>query len=35
VAEGRGNLWLGVMTRDSLSNIPLQDFEVIKLGYGG
>jgi hypothetical protein len=35
VAEGRGNLWSGVMTRDSLSNIPLQDFQVIKLGYGG
>jgi hypothetical protein len=34
VAEGRGQLWSGVLTTTSLSAIPLDDFEVISLGYG-
>jgi hypothetical protein len=34
VAEGRGDLWAGVLGKDSLRGIPLRLFEVIKLGYG-
>ncbi len=34
VSEGRGWLWNGVLSRDSLSAIPLTDLQVIKLGYG-
>jgi hypothetical protein len=33
VAEGRGQLWDGVLASDSLVAIPLDDYEVIKLGY--
>jgi hypothetical protein len=35
VAEGRGNLWAGLLTDASLEAIPLQDYEVIALGYRG
>jgi hypothetical protein len=35
LAEGRGLLWTGLLTTDSLSSIPLADFEVIRLGYSG
>jgi hypothetical protein len=35
LAEGRGDLWAGHLTPDSLQGIPLADFEVIPLGYGG
>jgi hypothetical protein len=34
VAEGRGQLWAGVLGPDSLSVFELDDFEVIELGYG-
>jgi hypothetical protein len=34
VAEGRGQLWAGVLGPDSLSVFELEDFEVIELGYG-
>jgi hypothetical protein len=34
VAEGRGDLWNGVLNTDSLSRIPLRFFQVIRLGYG-
>jgi hypothetical protein len=34
VAEGRGQLWTGMLEPDSLSMFELEDFEVIKLGYG-
>jgi hypothetical protein len=34
VAEGRGQLWTGLLEPDSLSMFDLDDFEVIKLGYG-
>jgi hypothetical protein len=33
VAEGRGQLWDGVLTSDSLAAIPLDGYEVIELGY--
>jgi hypothetical protein len=33
VAEGRGQLWTNVLSRDSLQAIPLSDLEVIKLGW--
>jgi hypothetical protein len=35
VAEGLGYLWRGVLSSDSLSAIPLDAYEVIRLGYGG
>jgi hypothetical protein len=35
VAEGRGWLWNGVLSATSLSRIPLDSYEVVKLGYGG
>ncbi len=34
VAEGRGWLWSGVLGSSSLAKIPLDDYEVVKLGYG-
>jgi hypothetical protein len=34
VAEGQGQLWAGKLSANSLSAIPLDDFEVVKLGYG-
>ena len=36
IAEGRGNLWRGVLTWDALKNIPMDPeyFEVIEFGYG-
>jgi hypothetical protein len=34
VAEGRGQMWAGLLESDSLSMFELEDFEVIKLGYG-
>jgi len=34
VAEGRGWLWKGVLTEDSLSSIPIDDYEFIELGWG-
>jgi hypothetical protein len=33
VAEGRGNLWQGLLDRNSLSAIPISDLEVVKLGW--
>jgi hypothetical protein len=33
VAEGRGQLWAGLLSADSLAAIPLDSYEVIKLGY--
>jgi uncharacterized protein (DUF433 family) len=33
VAEGRGQLWTGLLTRNSLQAIHITDLEVIKLGY--
>lgn len=33
MAEGRGQLWDGVLASDSLAAIPLDDYEVVKLGY--
>jgi hypothetical protein len=33
VAEGRGQLWDGVLSAHSLSAIPLDDYEVVRLGY--
>jgi hypothetical protein len=35
VAEGLGQIWDGVLSADSLSAIPLTDFEVIRLGFRG
>jgi hypothetical protein len=35
VAEGRGQLWRGVLNANSLSAIPLSAFEIVELGYGG
>lgn len=35
VAEGRGQLWRGVLGTDSLSGVPLSDYEVILPGYTG
>jgi hypothetical protein len=35
VAEGRGYLWSGVLTANSLATIPLDAYEVVKLGYRG
>jgi hypothetical protein len=35
VAQNRGWLWSGVLSSTSLSGIPLDDFEVIQLGWGG
>jgi hypothetical protein len=34
-AEGLGQIWDGVLTADSLAVIPLQNFEVVELGYNG
>jgi hypothetical protein len=34
VAEGRGQRWKGRLTPDSLADIPLGLFQVIRLGYG-
>ena len=34
VAEGRGQLWTGLLEPDSLSMFELDDFEVVRLGYG-
>ncbi len=34
VAEGRGWLWNGLLTSTALSKIPLDYYEVVKLGYG-
>jgi hypothetical protein len=34
VAEGRGWLWNGTLSSSSLSKLPLDDYEVVKLGYG-
>jgi len=33
VMEGRGWLWNGVLTPDSLESIPLRYFEIVQLGY--
>jgi hypothetical protein len=33
VAEDRGNLWEGVLHKESLEDFNLEDFEVIELGY--
>jgi hypothetical protein len=33
MAEGRGQMWLGVLSTDSLASIPLDDYEVIELGF--
>lgn len=35
VAEGRGQLWDGVLRPDSLKMFSLDDYEFIELGYGG
>jgi acid phosphatase type 7 len=34
IAEGKGFLWNGLLEPGSLSTIPLDSFEVVKLGYG-
>jgi hypothetical protein len=34
VAEGRGWQWHGILGGNSLSLVPLQDFEVLQPGYG-
>ena len=34
VAEGRGQLWTGVLAITALSAIPIEDYEIIQLGYG-
>jgi hypothetical protein len=34
VAEGRGWMWRGVLSATSLARIPLDSYEVVKLGYG-
>jgi hypothetical protein len=34
IAEGRGFLWRGLLEAGSLSAIPLDAYEVVKLGYG-
>ena len=34
MAEGRGPLWEGVLTDDALASIPLDDYEILQLGYG-
>jgi hypothetical protein len=34
VAEGRGPKWTGLLSPTSLAGIPLDDFEVVLLGYG-
>lgn len=34
VAEGSGQRWKGLLTPDGLAGVPLDLFEVIKLGYG-
>jgi hypothetical protein len=33
LAEGRGQLWDGLLSPDSLAPIPLRSYEVIRLGY--
>jgi hypothetical protein len=33
VAEGRGWLWHGVLSENALATIPLQDYEIVQLGY--
>jgi hypothetical protein len=33
IAEGRGYLWKGVLSSESLQSLPLDYFEVVKLGY--
>ena len=33
IAEGRGYLWKGVLSSESLESIPLDFFEVVRLGY--
>jgi hypothetical protein len=33
VAEGRGHLWSGLLSANSLAAIPLGAYEVVKLGY--
>ena len=35
VAEGLGQLWSGVLTANSLATIPLDAYEVVRLGYRG
>ena len=35
VAEGRGQLWKGVLKPDSLRMFGFDDFEFVRLGYGG
>jgi hypothetical protein len=34
IYEGRGFLWSGVLSWDSLSMFPLSDYEFVKNGYG-
>ena len=34
IAEGKGDLWAGVLAWDALKDIPIQDYEVIEYGYG-
>ena len=34
VAEGRGPLWDGVLSEAALASIPLDDYEIVMLGYG-
>ncbi|MCX7015398.1 MAG: hypothetical protein NTW86_23070, partial [Candidatus Sumerlaeota bacterium] len=34
VAEGRGQRWEGVLSEDALASIPLDDYEIVELGYG-
>jgi hypothetical protein len=34
VAEGKGQLWSGQLSKEDLSAFTLDDFEVIELGYG-
>lgn len=34
IAEGTGNLWEGVLEENGLSNISIEDYEFIELGYG-
>ena len=34
VAQGRGQLWKGILGPDSLKKFSLDDFEFVRLGYG-
>lgn len=34
VAQGRGQLWDGILSADSLEAMPFDSFEIVRMGYG-